>query len=138
MELFLNCLWVLIALLTVCLWRTRWTCERRDARREPLREWTAIACALVLLFFAVSLTDDLHAEVMLSDDCFTGRRHSSCIHATPHSGNTVPTLAAAIAPGIPSIEALLQIGRVVILNPPYALFIQCNQPSGRAPPFSSL
>jgi hypothetical protein len=138
MELFLNCLWVLIALLTVCLWRTRWTREHRDIRRDPLREWTAIACALVLLFFAVSLTDDLHAEVMLSDDCYTGRRHSSCMHATAHSGKTVRALAAAIAPGIPSIEALREIGCVVIIDPTCVSSIHHDDQSGRAPPFLSL
>ena len=138
MELFLNCLWVLIAMLILGLWRTRWMRERRDARREPLREWTAIACALVLLFFAVSLTDDLHSEVMLSDDCYTGRRHSSCMHATAHSGKTVRALAAAIAPGIPSIEALREIGCVVITDPTCVSSIHHDDQSGRAPPFLSL
>jgi len=135
MESFLNCLWVVIAMVIIGLWRTRWTREHRAMPREHLREWTAIACALVLLFFAVSLTDDLHAEVMLSDDCYTGRRHSSCVHATPHSGKTVRTLAAAIAPGIPSIEAPREIGRVAIFDPPCVSSIHHDDPSGRAPPF---
>jgi hypothetical protein len=138
MESFLNFLWVLIAMLLVGLWRMRWVRERRDARREPLREGTAIACALVLLFFAVSLTDDLHAEVMLSDDCFTGRRHSSCMHAPQHSGKTVCTLAPAVQPGIAALESLPEIGRVVILEPPCASFIHSDEESGRAPPFLSL
>ncbi|HYL69212.1 MAG TPA: hypothetical protein VEX69_08595 [Candidatus Limnocylindria bacterium] len=138
MELFLNCLWVVIAVVIVGLWRMRWTREHRAERREPLREWTAVACALVLLFFAVSLTDDLHAEVMLSDDCFTSRRHSSCTHATPHSGKTVGTLAVAIAPDLPPMEASREIGRSVIFDPRCTSFILCNEPSGRAPPFFSL
>jgi hypothetical protein len=138
MESFLNFLWVLIAMLLVGLWRMRWVRERRDARREPLREGTAIACALVLLFFAVSLTDDLHAEVMLSDDCFTGRRHTSCMHPSQHSGKTVCTLAPVVQPGIASLESLPEIGRVVILEPPCVSFIHSNEESGRAPPFLSL
>lgn len=138
MELFLNCLWVVIATAILGLWRAQWMREHRAARRDPLREWTAIACALVLLFFAVSLTDDLHAEVMLSDDCFTSRRHSSCTHSTPHSGKTVRTLAAAIVPDLPPMEASQEIGRVVIFDPRCTSFFLCNEPSGRAPPFISL
>lgn len=138
MELFLNCLWVVIATVIIGLWRTRWTREHRDVRRDPLREWTAITCALVLLFFAVSLSDDLHAEVMLSDDCFTSRRHSSSAHSTSHSGKTVRTLAVAIAPDLPPMEASREIGRVVIFEPRCTSFILCNEASGRAPPFFSL
>jgi hypothetical protein len=138
MESFLNCLWVVMAMVIMGLWRTRWTHEHRDARRDPLREWTALACALVLLFFAVSLSDDLHAEVMLSDDCYTGRRHSSCMHATPHSGKMVRTLAAAIVSGTTSIEAPREIGRVAILDPTCVSSIHHNERSGRAPPLPPL
>jgi hypothetical protein len=134
MESFLNSLWVVMAMVILGLWRTRWTHEHRHGRRDPLREWTAIACALVLLFFAVSLTDDLHAEVMLSDDCYTGRRHSSCMHATPHSGKMVCSLAAAIVPGTPSIEAPQEIGRAAILDPTCVPSIHHHGRSGRAPP----
>ena len=55
MEAFLNSPWVLIAAVALGIWRTRWQHEQRQSRRDPLREWTAIGCALVLLFFAVSL-----------------------------------------------------------------------------------
>jgi hypothetical protein len=138
MELFLNFFWALIAILTVCLWRRRWMREQRDGHREPLREWTAIACALVLLFFAVSLSDDLHAEVMLSDDCFTGRRHSSCMHASQDSGAVVRTLTAAVLPVIPSLQSLRQSGRVGSLDPLIDSFVRCIKQAGRAPPSSSL
>ena len=76
MELFLNLLWVAIAVVAFGFWRTRWLRERPEHRRNPLREWTAFACALVLLFFAVSLTDDLHSELIIFDECCASRRHS--------------------------------------------------------------
>ena len=138
MELFLNCLWALIAIFIMCLWRTRWMRQRCDARREPLREWTAIACALVLLFFAVSLSDDLHAEVMLSDDCFTGRRHSSCMHASLHPAKSARALAAFVVTGIPAIEFHTVVGRVANFQPLSPRFVYCNERPGRAPPFPSL
>jgi hypothetical protein len=138
MELFLNCLWALIGVFIMCLWRTRWMRQRRDGRREPLREWTAIACALVLLFFAVSLSDDLHAEVMLSDDCFTGRRHSSCMHASLHPAKSARTLASFVVTGIPAIESLSIVGRVANFQPLSVRFVYCNERPGRAPPLLSL
>jgi hypothetical protein len=76
MELFLNLLWVAIAVLAFGIWRTRWLRERPENRRNPLREWTAFACALVLLFFAVSLTDDLHSELVILEECAGSPRHS--------------------------------------------------------------
>ena len=39
-----------------------------------------MSCSLILLFFAVSLTDDLHSEVMLLEDCSTSRRQSMNSH----------------------------------------------------------
>jgi hypothetical protein len=53
LELFLNLLWLFMAAGAVGLWRTRWLRQKRESRREPVREWTAMACPLVLLFFAV-------------------------------------------------------------------------------------
>jgi hypothetical protein len=48
MESFLNFLWVLIAAVALGFWRMRWQPEQRQARRNSLREWTAMGCALVL------------------------------------------------------------------------------------------
>jgi hypothetical protein len=92
MESFLNLLWVAIAAVSFGFWRTRWLHERSERRREPLREWTAFACALVLLFFAVSLTDDLHSELVIFDECSATRRHSLAL-VRPHDAPPHPTFA---------------------------------------------
>src|SRR5271154_2971452 len=89
METFLNILWLLIAVGVLAVWRTQWVHQHEQqarARRNPSQEWTAVGCALVLLFFAVSLTDDLHFEMVLFDECATGRRSTvgSCSHDAPH------------------------------------------------------
>ena len=96
MELFLNILWVLIALGALGIWRLDWKRQERRSRPKPLTEWTAFVCVLVFVFFAVSLSDDLHAEAILADDCARGRHHALvsdcgrhahqnaiCIHAAP-------------------------------------------------------
>jgi hypothetical protein len=141
MESFLNLLWVAIAAVGFYLWRTRWLQERRDHRREPLREWTAFACAVVLLFFAVSLTDDLHSELMIFDECSTIRRHSLSLtrsHDSPQH-RTVPNhVGLAAPPKSSSFDPLQESDRVVLaeeISPTsLAFFIR----SGRAPPSLSL
>src|ERR1700735_942323 len=60
MELFLNLLWMLIAVGLLGAWRTRWVHQQHRAPRHSLQEWSALSIALVLLFFAVSMTDEMH------------------------------------------------------------------------------
>jgi hypothetical protein len=98
MELFLNLLWVLMAACAVGFWRTQWLDERRKADRESLRDWTAMGCALVLLFFAVSLTDDLHAEAMLRDECSASSRHLISAHHSQDPKRIVGVSFPAILP----------------------------------------
>ena len=76
MELFLNILWLLVAIGIVGAWRMRWVRHGRKAQHNPLVEWTAIGCALVLLFFPMSLTDDLHFDIVLFSESSATRRHS--------------------------------------------------------------
>jgi hypothetical protein len=109
MESFLNLLWVAIAAVAFGFWRTRWLHDRSERRRDPLREWTAFACALVLLFFAVSLTDDLHSELVIFDQCSATRRHSLALFR-PHDAPPHPTFA--LSPGVASQQF------VASLHPP--------------------
>src|ERR1700752_659350 len=107
MELFLNLLWVLIAAGAVGVWAVWWLRAKPQSRREALRESTAMCCALVLLFFAVSLTDDLHAEAMLLDECSTVCRHyiSGCHSQEP--GRTVRVSFPAILPKVAVLQSRL-------------------------------
>jgi hypothetical protein len=138
MESFLNFLWVLIAAVALGIWRTRWQHERRESRRDPLREWTAIGCALVLLFFAVSLTDDLHSEIVLFDEASTSRRSAACAHHSPQAGHYVPHSGPAILPFDPSFQRFRQVGIAI----PEQFFSRTDfsveVSAGRAPPSSSL
>lgn len=83
MEIVLNILWLLLALGGVAVWRTRWARERRPHRHAPWREWTAVTCASVLLFFVVSLTDDLHPDPIVLEDCRASRRQVHSVSAAP-------------------------------------------------------
>ena len=138
MELFLNLLWVLIAAGSIGVWRTCWRSEKPRSRRDSLREWTAMGCALVLLFFAVSLTDDLYAAAMLLDECSASRRHSICSHHSEQSKQIVKETGPAIVPRIASVESPLSYLCEVSFGS-YAMksFVH-GLSEGRAPPASIL
>lgn len=138
MEAFLNFLWVLIAAVALGIWRTRWQHERRESRHDSLREWTAIGCALVLLFFAVSLTDDLHSEIVLFDECSTGRRFTACAHYSPQTAKNVQHTGPAILSFDPSFHLGRQVGNAVPEEFPQWTDVSGEAGSGRAPPFNSL
>ncbi len=76
MELSLNIVWLLIALVSLGLWWSEWSHAlwRRKFRRVCLRSAVGLVCALMLLFFAVSLTDDLQAVPALAEDLRSTRR----------------------------------------------------------------
>jgi hypothetical protein len=141
MELFLNILWVLIALAAVVTWRTRWTRQARLRCHAAWREWTAFVCAIVLLFFVVSLTDDLHAELMLFEECSTGRRHAACLtcphHSSAHNGGD-RTHAWAILHFGPHVESLVFGALVLPTFENRELQINVNSAADRAPPASVL
>jgi hypothetical protein len=138
MELFLNLLWVLIAAGAIGVWRMCWRREKPRSRRDSLREWTAMGCALVLLFFAVSLTDDLYAAAMLLDECSASRRHSLSSHHAERSKQIVKETGPAILPRIASVEFPLSYLCGVNLGSYAVKFFVHDLSEGRAPPVSTL
>jgi hypothetical protein len=140
MEIVLNILWVLLALGGVAVWRTCWARERRIHRHAPWREWTAFVCALVLLFFVVSLTDDLHANLIVLEDCGASRRQVHSVSAAsvwPQSDHFPTGQGFAVIPTpayFPDLE--FQPLLVSVLNSlPAPPALQAH--SGRAPPVAS-
>ena len=141
MEIFLNIFWVLITLAGVIAWRTRWARQTRLRRHAAWREWSAFVCAMVLLFFVVSLTDDLHAELMLLEECSTSRRHATCVMCAHHSclpdGGGAPHAWAILQAG-PPVESLV-IGALILPsleNRELPFSVKCA--ADRAPPASVL
>ena len=135
MELFLNILWLAIAVAGVCVWRFRWAQQRRAREHSPWCQWTAFASALVLLFFMVSLTDDLHSELMYFEECSASRRHTTCL-ACPHHSPQKPLAGMYSAIQIiPSFsQRLLAISSVNPVNDSAPALIRVGTVSDRAPP----
>lgn len=144
MELFLNILWVLVALGVLGAWRVRWVRHDGDKRHHPLTEWTAIGSALVLLFFAISLSDDLHQDVVLFSESSTSRRHSVTQVSGPdspdHRGVTSFGTRLGLA-ALPRIAPRASLALFAQVAPPRDVPVPLSQSplfSGRAPPSLSL
>jgi len=141
MESLLNILWVCIALAALVAWRMCWMRQGSGGRRDSLREWTAFSCALVAIFFAVSLSDDLHADRIVFDEASATRRHSA-IWSAPHNSldgaKGAPFVAATIpGRGLPP-WSLRHVGNVAAFVTLWHLFPQDDSSSSRAPPFRAL
>ncbi len=141
MELLLNILWALIAVGVLWAWRTRWVHQRRRSHRHSLREWSAVSLALVLLFFAVSMTDDLHSEIVALEECSTSKRDSICpvsAHALPQLGTVLHASSWAIVPPIPFFVPSSSLRKLDLATQVRASFLPSDHASSRAPPVSFL
>jgi hypothetical protein len=141
MESFLNILWLVIALSAMFTWRMHWVRQEHSRQRNPVQEWTALLCGLVLLFFAVSLTDDLHSEIVLFDECAGGRRYSlvcSSVHGTPHGAKTPAVSGDAILPRTPPTEQFRLVALISPARQDVKSHVRYGISSGRAPPIEVL
>ncbi|MGH7837966.1 MAG: hypothetical protein ACREQC_09105 [Candidatus Binataceae bacterium] len=138
MESFLNLLWVAIALAALAAWRIHWVHERDDERRNVLRECTAIVCVLVFLFFAVSLTDDLHSELVLFDECAAVRRNASAQITGPHRAPDTPVLlpspGSAMRTHSVALPSIHTVAVVLSAAEPAPVYLPSDSRPARAPP----
>jgi len=116
------------------LWRTRWVREERRHRRDPMHEGIALGCALVLLFFAVSLSDDLHAEVLVFDECLTSRRQTASAHHSPIPGKNVERAGPAVLPRVTPKESPRELYGVIPAVEASVPILSLDLPAGRSPP----
>ena len=83
METILNLLWLGVTLATLWLWRYRWGVSRRKRGESARLEIVALVCVLALLFPVISLTDDLHPEIVAVDSV-SGKRNACLMAAVSH------------------------------------------------------
>jgi hypothetical protein len=141
MELLLNILWTLVAVGLMVIWRTRWVHQRHRSSRRSLQEWSAIGLALVLLFFAVSMTDDLHSEIVALEEWSTSKRDFVCspgAHAVPQSGTALHTSSWAIVPPIEFFSRSDSWQKSEQASQISTPSLPSHRASGRAPPSSFL
>lgn len=83
METILNLVWLAVTLAALWLWLFRWKGARRKPGHDVRLEAVAMVCILALLFPVISLTDDLHPEVIPVDAASSKR--ALCLLAAHHA-----------------------------------------------------
>jgi len=137
-ELFLNIVWVVVAAAVLGTWRINWVHQRKRTVLRSIWEWTSICVVLVLLFFAVSMTDDLHSDLIVFEECSSSRRNSVLIVAgtgQDFTGSALHTDFAVVTPPLTLLGAPLHTVRIVEPFTPQIVSRSCDDPvSSRAPP----
>ena len=64
MEISLNLLWLGVALIAISVWIFRW---RSASAASAISGAVALGCAVILLFPSISVTDDLHPQIVALD-----------------------------------------------------------------------
>jgi hypothetical protein len=128
MEALLNLVWFLIAVGAVC------ACWRRTA--PSVRDWIALGTFLFLLFPVISLTDDLHDELM-AVECATGSKHSLVVTKNVNSPSPAPLHTGppvALFRNLQGLPPVFVSERKASAIAPAALSVTGSIHTGRAPP----
>jgi hypothetical protein len=137
MENLLNLIWLIVASVAIYVWRFRWLKSRQNPRARVLVEAVAIGCVLVLLLPVISLTDDLHPEIVIVDAA-SGKRNACLLAAgASHTPHAAPAPGAhAMFAVLPSPFAHLKMNGEGILLPAIDIhfFSVFGSASGRSPP----
>jgi hypothetical protein len=137
METILNLLWLIVTLVAIGLWRFRWLLSRQNPRDRVFLETVAMVCALALLFPVISLTDDLHPEIV-AVDASSGKRNSCLMVAgatrTPRMTPISPahSALAVLRPLFEHVE--LSVAGIVFSAEDLHPFLFCGSCLGRSPP----
>src|ERR1700739_4748939 len=100
METLLNLVWLAVTVAAIWLWRFHWTVSRRNPRHSTRMEAVSMVCILALLFPVISLTDDLHPEIV-AVDAASGKRNACLIAASaPHVRATTLSSGKHLAVGM--------------------------------------
>lgn len=139
MELTLNLIWVCVAiagiLAMLAVLSRASACSDRPANTG--QKIVAMGCALVILFFVISMTDDLHGQAILFEDKKPSRVFSVTTNSAPSSAaHAVPFVfllfvsCVSLLVDLPSVRRQSDSPRILIV-------LSLRGPvDGRAPPLS--
>ena len=136
METLLNVVWVLLVVAAFCVWQRRWVRQKAGSPRNRFQEWTAFVCVMVMMFYVVSMTDDLHPESFLCDGSTSGRR-SALVRPPAHRlavkiGASSPS--ASVAARVDFANPLALAGAVSLSDHPAIMPLALDRAIARAPP----
>jgi FtsH-binding integral membrane protein len=140
MELTLNLVWVGVAIAGIVLqWVTLSRAAASSDRPANTRQKIiAMGCALVILFFVISMTDDLHDQAIMFEEKKPSRILSGMASPTVSSSAQVAPFVfllfvsqACLGLALPAVRRLVEPSKVFS-----AAAIACDRIDGRAPPSS--
>lgn len=142
MEISLNLLWLAVAVIAASVWIFRWRPASRDS---ALSAAVALGCALVLLFPSISLTDDLHPQIVAVDAAAGKRNTCQLISSAGCKVSSAAGVASRLAAHLVAVvaQALLLPGRlpfggIVADKTPIDSGANRNPLPGRSPPLLSV
>jgi hypothetical protein len=139
MELLLNLLWSMLALLALGLWWRKTGPMRSMCRLSRVDQLVLLGCVLILLFPVVSATDDLHPLRQEMEESGPSKRLKQGATEKCSSSLSLSHASALYLTRFFSIVALKQISGEILLG--RTLFPRLHQPSAegcRPPPVSAL
>ena len=137
METLLNLIWLAITVAAFWVWRFRWSGSRIESKHGKKIESVAMVCVLAIFFPVISLTDDLHPEIVVVDAA-SGKRNACLIAASAPRLLPAPVAARAhFAVAIlnrPVVASNFIVSRMVPLVPFHRSSFFVSSSSGRSPP----
>jgi hypothetical protein len=140
MELALNLVWVCVAIVGIGL-LGRSLSHTTACPDRPASHWrkiVAMSCALIILFFVISMTDDLHEQEIAVEENKSSRIVlTAALSAASAPGHAITAVflvdpaLADFAHALPSVRRPVDRPKVIS-----AAAILCNRLHGRAPPAS--
>lgn len=108
MELVLNLLWVLLAIVSFIAWRKH---AYAGPRTKMLTSLLALGCVLVLMFPVISVTDDLHYSELAAEDAASSRKVLQALHIEKATTQAVhlDTSALVAVPVHPPLSRVLEL-----------------------------
>jgi hypothetical protein len=140
MELALNLIWVCVAIVGIGLLcrSLSHTAAYADRPASHWRKIVAMSCTLIILFFVISMTDDLHDQEIVVEENKSSRIVAGPgISAAPIPGQAISAVflvdsaLAGLAHALPSVRRSVDRPKVIS-----AAAILCNCLPARAPPAS--
>jgi hypothetical protein len=137
METILNLAWLGVTLAVLWLWWFRWTVSRENRRHTRRQEAVAVLCFIAFVFPVISLTDDLHPEIV-AVDAASGKRNAALhVANSSHARFAASDTRTHLAPGlIPKSQLIVIFTSTETVQPavdriPVSI---AGNISGRSPP----
>ncbi|MGD0222553.1 MAG: hypothetical protein ABSF71_09450 [Terriglobia bacterium] len=135
MEVLLNTIWLLVAIGAFLYWRPeKYKGTPRAHGHDTTFGILALACALVLLFPVISLTDDLNAEQFTMEDSFrTGVKARGLAQESLRATRSPFMVAVTTAPDSTDPPHVF-LGSVALVESRVLCLTLISPHEGRAPP----